>query len=365
MRLLPALAVSALLLGCGPKPPEGMKRLDSGDLNWGHAVGQRFKNLYYADGDGFSASHLYVVDLETGKRKEYRFPERRIKHILPAPLENAVMVGAEDTQTRSLKDHVYMEVDPDTGKVLVEEPRETVSRRDLFVAGRTFGGSDPFAVAPSSAAPVTGGGGAAMVEIVEKGAPGVRAALDAEGKRVLRFYPTPSIPDHIEIGEGGKFYATYVDTASASVVEEFDYFNGTRRLVARFEGSGIESLAVSGVGILVIRQDRRGSGPRLLSLLDSRKGRVLQDLPWSDGESRILAVDPGRGKLYVTMYEGDSNSCWAVPLAEKALVAASDYLARARGPKVRRFHVGAGRDILVMALMACAAVGVIIMARSS
>lgn len=368
MRSAPALWALLLASGCGPKPPEGMRRLDTGDMNWGYSVGRRFKNLYYADGDSFSASHLFVVDLETGKRKSFRFPYRRIETILPSPWENAVMIGAKNTSDGAAKRYSYMEVDPETGEVRLDEPRESVSRRDLFVTGRIFGGVDPFAAAPSSAALADDGSASTMVEIVEKGAPGVRAALDAEGRRTIRFFPTASVPDSVVMGEHGKFYASYLSTAAVSVIEEFDYVRGTRRPIARFEGSRVESLAVAGVGVVVLRlalgrQVPVGAGPRTLSLVDARAGRVLQDLPWSDGESRILAVDPGRGRLYLTMNEGDSISCWAVPLAEKALAAASQYLARARGPKVRRFHVGAGKDILVMAFMAAAAIFVIVMAR--
>jgi hypothetical protein len=119
-------------------------------------------------------------------------------------------------------------------------------------------------------------------------------------------------------------------------------------------------MAPVGAGLAVLRRASPGSSRRALAMVNAATARVDLELPWNDGDSEILAADTAKHLLYLRMFEGENESAWAVHFDEPALRAASVWLARHRGPDVRKLTdtdevglvIAAGAVILVIGLFA-------------
>lgn len=341
-----------LAAACGPRPPDGMTRLDSGSMNHGFQVDQRLQRLFYIDGGGSFQTSLVVRSLETGKSRSYRFGERQIEMLHPSSSEDAVNLGArvthlDDRFRRGAETYAVMKVDASDGRVLAEERLSSYEAKDVTYFRNKLGRGAPDAPLPASSlsgmavaaayyastAPADGqeeGSSVVSASIADAPAPGVRTAKDMRSGRSARFFPTASRPVELDSNDGGLIYADYRGKDGLMAVEELDSGTGARRVIGRFKGD-IQSMTISGMGLLLLR--RESEGPRTLTLLDAASGRVALDLPWTDGDSRLLAADPARRRLYLTMQEGRFSTAWAVPLDTATLRAASDYLAVARAPK--------------------------------
>lgn len=338
MRTRGFAAVALCLAGaaCGPRPPKGMTRLDSGTMNHGFAVDEGVKNLLYIDGTGNFLTSLVVVGLADGARRSYRFKDRRMVNLRPVPVEGAVGVVAavtryDDRFRRGSRRPVLLTVNTADGRLLSEDadseddtPPPPAAAANALSAAFAAAASGPLGAPPPDAVLMTAG------SVSRYPKPGVHTAQDSKFRRSERFFPTPSEPGVLAQGAGARFYAAYRDDAGRSVLEEFDAGSGTRRVLARFDGE-VESLTASGAGLVLLRREYRK--PRVMTLVEAGDGRTALELPWADDSSRLLGADASRRRLYLVMREGAHETAWAVPLDPETLRAASEYLAAARAPK--------------------------------
>jgi hypothetical protein len=335
------LSLTLLAPACS-RPPKGLRRLDSGDSNHGFQIDERRRDLFYVEGGGDLATRLAVVNLETGRRGSYRFSPETIVGFRPSFHEDAVTVAVEGSGSAKAGQYELLKVDADSGRVLLREPRATLSGKDFV----NFGEPAPIDedVSPSTGLAKTGSAtpepgddeGVTFGSKPVGGAhPGVQATIIRGKKRTVFFFPTLAEPDNVRLAHDGKIYASSLGPNDKWKVEELNPSNGVRRTLAEFSGK-VESMAYVGQGLALLRRGDDGSGLRFLDMIDAPAGRVALELPWSDGESDILDADTDKRLLFVRMNEGETQTCWSVHFDEPALRAASAYLAKARGSNVRK-----------------------------
>jgi hypothetical protein len=346
------LAALAVLAPACSRPPKGMRRLDSGDSNHWFHVDQRRRHLFYLQGGGDWVTKLGVVNLETGRRGSYRFSPENIVAIHPSFHEDAVTVAVEASGGSHAENYDLLKVDADSGRVLLREPRATISAESVAAFGESSP-LDPSEGAPAgvltpSVSSTTEDNGSVRVRVEPVGgvAPGIKATTLRGGRRTTAFFPTPTAPENTIIGPDGQIYTSSLAPDGKWRVEELQPLNGVRRTLAVFSGK-VESMAYAGQGLALLRRGDDGSGPRQLALIDAAAGRVALELPWSDGESEILDADTDQRLLYIRMNEGEAQTCWAVHFDEPALRAASAYLAAARAPGVRKMT---DTDVLALSM---------------
>lgn len=340
--LIPLALLAALTTGCS-RPPQGMRRLDSGSSNHWFTIDPRLGHLYYMEGGGSFLTRLGVVDLDDGRRRTYAFPHQKIVGLRPAAGEDAVKLATEGTGESNTGEYKLLLVDSGSGQVRVEEKPKKEGENDLAFFAEATRPDDPapsatpaFAVPASTAARGDDGSFDIWYKTEGGARPGVRTAEIGASRRSTRFFPTPTEPVHLVYAPGAATaYAAYAAPGGAWKIEEFRASTGSRRIVATVP-TEIESMAAVGLELAALRRDEGGGGRRLM-LIDPAAGRVALELPWGDGESDILAVDPRKRLMYVRMHEGQSETCWSVHFDEAALRAASAYLARNRGSGVRKF----------------------------
>lgn len=351
-------AALALLAACS-RPPAGMKRLDAGAFNHWFKVDSRMSRLYYMEGGGSFVTKLGVVDLDTGRRRTFEFPHEKIVGLRPAVDQDAVKLATEGTGVSNDGQYKLLLVDADSGKVRAEETPETEGEDDLAFFGETRRpdappGTPAFATARSTAARDDGADDL-WYETEGGRRPGIRATLLKADGRLERFFPTPTEPNiFVGVPRVGIGYAAYAAPGGTWNIEELRPVTGVRRVVASFP-SMVESMAPVGQELVALRRSESGSGPRALAMIDPMSARVAYELPWSDGESEILGADAAKRLLYIRMDEGGTESCWSIHFDEKALRAASKFLARHRGSGVRKFTF---EDGLFLGMMAAVALGV-------
>lgn len=333
--LFAALAVFAA--ACS-RPPKGMRRLDSGDLNHGFRIDQRRRHLFYVEGGGDRATRLGVVNLENGRRRSYRFSPEHIVALQPSFHEDAVAVAVEASRASGYE---LLKVEAESGRVLLRKPSETLTEKDFVNFGEHAPLDDDDRTPSSELTPSGPTAPEANDEPETMGVrpiggvrPGIRATTARAGRRSVVFFGTETAPKNMILAPDGKVYASSRGEGKWKI-EEFDASNGKRRTVASFTGE-VESMAYVGHGLVLLRRGDGGSGPRILAMVDAAAGRVALELPWSDGVSEILDADTDKRLLYIRMNEGESQTCWSVHFDETALRDASAYLAAARAPNVRK-----------------------------
>lgn len=341
--MLATLAALAALAAACSRPPRGMRRLDSGDANHWFAIDHSRRRLFYIQGDGdLIASRLGVVDLQTRRRESYRFSPERIVALRPSSDGSSVTVAVENDDDSDEGRYQLLKVDAATGRVLLRKASDSLEEKDFAAF-----------VGPPRAAAVEAQPAAGL-------RPGVMTVMRRARQKSIRFFPTPTRPRNVALAPNGEVYASYLSTGGNWKIEQLDPATGVRRALASFPGK-VESMAYVGRGLAVLRRREGASGPRLLAMVG--EGGVELELPWSNGDSEILGADTAKRLLYVWMDEGESRTCWAVHLDERALRAASAYLTKARAPNVPKLTgtdvvglvVAGGMLIVLFALLAASA----------